>query len=120
MDKEKLFRKFEDKAIQTVLRDYKIDVVLTPKKENPTTSNKKRGRPKKDEVNNKMDRILSVLEEKYPKGLYLPDIYDSLGVVDSNRTMQHQYKYALDKLVSKRKVEKGKDDDGHSIYRVIL
>jgi len=77
-----------------------------------------KGRPEGSEVQDKMDKILSLLLQVYPNKQYLPEILENLAVDSAPEKVRQKYYYALKKLVDSGEVVKLLDENNHSIYTV--
>ena len=135
-----LYESIKEKIFETVLRDYDIHISLTPKREVKRSSIKKKvrhklnyeitggrsrrrkveknnvGRPKTDEVKNKVNEVLNVLASSPEHSFTLPDLNDALGITEDSE--KSRVPYYLKLLINNDKVYKRRNDERHITYRL--
>jgi len=136
-----LYELIKEKIFETVLRDYDIHISLTPKREVKRSSIKKKvkkvkfnhkildnksnrkksekngvGRPKTDEVKNKVNEVLNVLASSPEHSFTLPDLNDALGITEDSE--KSRVPYYLKLLINNDKVYKRRNDERHITYRL--
>lgn len=136
---EDLFEEIKKKFEQKILQDFDISIIIKPKgqkkvvnRRRPLASRKKsqgitkvkpkvnlvidgRGRPKSNDVKQRMAEILAVLKSNYPKVMLKPEISEALGITDYDQ--KQKMNYYLSELYKLRKIEKGLDANKHSTFK---
>lgn len=88
---------------------------LPSKPKKSVKKEEKRGRPKKDAVLERKERVLDVLAQ-LNKPVNLPELNSLLSIPDENTHLKRNYGYAVKTLVAERKVKELKDEYGHPTY----